>query len=334
MGWPLGSWIKDLDSLPFEDRDIFDYKKIVDTRSGWAEVVVTRGCPYNCSYCFNQSLFDKYKKDFDSVPAASLNKKDYIRRRSVDSTISMLKELKAAYPNIKGPYVCTSQPLLFNSNVAALLEKSGCKVVKMGIEAGNVEIRKKVLKRNISNEKLIEVFGIARKFGLKCQSFNMIGIPGETIENMMETIRLNAFIKPYIVWVSTFNPYPGTELYEQCEKKDMIDETKWNQIHSYRSDSVLKDQYLPRLDFKKIRIMFRWFLNTNLKNKADAIYYDSIHQLSSLPERQWRNGTVEKIFQQRDVEIDEDLRKKKVDHYVGKKYINIYWGKEYAYDLT
>jgi len=38
----------------------------------------------------------------------------------------------------------------------------------------------------------------------------MIGIPGESVENMMETVRINASMKPYIVWVSTFIPYPGT----------------------------------------------------------------------------------------------------------------------------
>ena len=46
----------------------------------------------------------------------------------------------------------------------------------------------------------------------------MIGIPGETIENIMETIQLNALIRPYIVWLSTFNPYPGTELFDWIEK--------------------------------------------------------------------------------------------------------------------
>lgn len=360
---PLGTWVENLNGLPFDDWDIFNFSKIIDTRSGWAEVIVTRGCPYSCSYCFNKSLLKQYSQEVPLCTEKSFSKKDFVsRRRSVDSTIAMLKELQNSYPNITGftfvddimaseglwfeefarryrdeirlPYSCTSQPLLFNRRLAGLLADSGCKVVKMGVEAGNPEIRKKVLKRNISNERLIEVFAIAKEFGLKPQAFNMIGIPGETIENIMETIQLNALMKPYIVWLSTFNPYPGTELYKVCMEKDVIDETSWDRIDSYRADSVFKEGYLPRLPFKKVRVMFRWFLNERLRNSAEGIYRENIEDFSALSDEQWGNGTVEKLFGEKDTEIDLDLRKKDISHYVSKKYINIYWGSEYNYDLT
>ncbi len=359
---PLGPWVDNLDTLPFEDRKIFNYSRIVDTRDGWAEVIVTRGCPYACTYCFNQPSFDKYKKYLKANTGTSVTKRDYTRRRSVDSTIRMLKELKMTYPNITGftfvddilaidgewfeefarryskeielPYACTSHPLLFDEKVAKLLKDSGCKVVKMGVESGNPEIRKRVLKRNISNEHLVEVFELAKKFGLKPQAFNMIGLPGETFENMMETVQLNAQMKPYIVWLSTFIPYPGTALYKLCREKGMIDEAKWNQADSYRGESVLKDEYLPPLKFKKIRVMYRWFLNANLNNDVRGIYRDHIRELDSLPDDQWHDGCVERLFKEREAQIDQDLRKKDIGHYVGKKYIHIYFGKEYHYDLT
>ncbi len=360
----MTAYEEDLDSLPFDDRDVFDYEKIVETRGGWAEVIVTRGCPYACTYCFNKPLIKHYRKDIRTK-----NKHNSFsvgkfagRRRSVDSTIRMLKELKAKYKNITAftfvddimaktgdwfdefssrykdeirlPYACTSQPLYFNKKLAKQLKESGCKVVKMGIEVGNETIRKKVLKRQISNELLTYVFKIARDYGLKPQSFNMIGVPGESIENMMETVRLNAKLKPYIVWMSTFIPYPGTELYYESVKKGMIDEVKWEQVDSYRGESVLKEEFLHLLEFKKIRILFRWLLNANLGNSAQNIYNTEIEKLSSLPSEQWQDGTVEKIFRKRDAEIDQQLRNKCIDHYVSKKYINIYWGSDYNYDLT
>ena len=360
---PLGTWIDDLDSLPFDDRDVFDYSKIVDTRSGWAEVIVTRGCPYPCTYCFNTPLIKEYGKDIASRDGAKFEKKIFInRRRSVGETIRMLKELTQTYQNITGitfvddimaregewfeefskryskeiglPYACTSHPMLLSEKVAGMLKESGCKVVKMGVEAGNADIRRKVLKRNISNERLRDVFGVAKDLGLKPQAFNMIGIPGETLEDIMETARMNAEIKPYIVWVSTFVPYPGTELYMECERKGMIDESKWEIVDSYRGASVLKDEYLPSLDFEKIRVMFRWLLNANLKNEGSGIYEENLRELSSLPDDQWRAGEAERLFVERDAEIDRHLREKDISHYVSKKYINILWGREYNYDLT
>ncbi len=359
---PLLSWEQNLDDLPFEDHRLFNYGKIVATRGGWAEVIVTRGCPYPCTYCFNQPLFEQYRADSQTVRREAIRKKAMIRRRSVDGTIRLLKELKQTYPQIKGftfvddimaqegewfdqfahrypreiglPYACTSQPLMFTGRIAEQLRDSGCKVVKMGVEAGNERIRRKVLKRNISNEHLIEVFQTAKAYGLKPQSFNMIGIPGETIENMMETIRLNAVLKPYIVWLSTFNPYPGTELYRECVAKGMIDESKWEEVDSYRGGSVLKDEYLPSLELKKIRVLFRWMLNANLGNGAAAVYRKEIDAFLALPATYWANGAIERMFAERDAEVDMALRQRDVSHYVSKKYINMLWGKEYGYDLT
>ena len=360
----MKAWEHDIDSLPFDDRDVFDYAKIVETRRGWAEVIVTRGCPYACTYCFNKPLIDGYKADLyaDNKHNSFGVSKFANRRRSVDSTIRMLKELREKYNNITAftfvddimakasdwfdefarrykeeiglPYACTSQPLYFNEKLAKQLNESGCKVVKMGVEAGDEAIRKKVLNRNISNECLINVFGIARDYGLKPQSFNMIGIPGESVENMMETVRINASMKPYIVWVSTFIPYPGTELYYESIKKGMIDEAKWHHVDSYRGESVLKEEYLSALEFKKIRVLFRWFLNENLENEAKEMFHANIQELSSLSNEQWQNGAVERIFNERDDEIDQYLRRKNISHYVRKKYINVFWGSEYDYDLS
>jgi len=358
----ITSFVEDLDSLPFEDWRVFDYAKIVDTRSGWAEVIVTRGCPFPCTYCFNRPLYNKYHKEIQNHHGRSISMKEYVRQRSVDKVIEMLATMKKTYPNIKEftfvddimaregkwfeefsrrypvevglPYACTSQPLFFNRKIAKLLHESGCKVVKLGIESGNTEIRKKVLGRKISNNHLINNFRDAKEFGLKPQSFNMIGLPGESFENMMDTARLNALIKPYIVWLSTFNPYPGTALYKKCMQKGLIDKSKWIHVNSYRGDSVLKDEYLPPIGFKKIRTMFRWHLNRYLGNSAQRIYQENIEELESLPDNLWIDGTAEIIFQEKDTEIDLYLRKKGVDHYVSKKYINIYWAREFDYDLS
>ncbi len=356
-------WVEDLDTLPVEDHEIFNFGKIVETRNGWAEVIVTRGCPYPCSYCFNKPLLNDYKRTFEQIEGLHFDTKKFTnRRRSVDAVISMLKGMKEGYPNIEHftfvddimaqdspwfrkfaeryadeiglPYACTSQPLLFNENLARLLKASGCKVVKMGIEAGNENIRRTVLNRRISNEYLEKVFHIAREFDLKPQAFNMIGIPGETFKNMMETVRLNALLRPYIVWLSTFNPYPGTELYKKCLEKNMINQSKIDSVESYREDSVLKDEFLPPLEFKKIRVMFRWHLNAFLANGAEKVYRENIREIDGLSDDHWRNGEAEKIFLERDRELDRHFRHRLIDHYIRKKYINILWGELYNYDLT
>jgi len=358
---PVGRWVDDLDSLPFEDRDIFNYREIVDSRHGWAEVIATRGCPYTCAYCFNIPFFDMYKEDLRNTGDA-VKMKDFIRRRGVESTIAMLKEIIEEYPNVKYftfvddvfaiytpwlaelapvykkeiglPFAATSQPLAFNERIARILQEMGCKVVKMGVEAGNPDLRNQVLNRGIPDRVLIDAFNIARKYNLKPQAFNMIGLPRETNDNMMETVRLNAKLRAYIVWVSTFMPYPGTNLYTYCRDQGLMDETKWDGVKSYRGGSVLNETSFSRLDLEKMRVMFRWHLNVALQNGCSETYAAAIAELDSLSEKVWMSGEAEELWLEREPMLDKQFREVQIDHYVGKKYVNMLWAEEYNYDLT
>ena len=358
---PLGRWVDRLDELPFEDRDIFSYERIVDTRHGWAEVIASRGCPYACTYCFNIPFLNRYKKDLEHTDQR-VTTKDYVRRRSVESTVAMLRQVKEQYPNVKYftfvddvfaiysrwladlaplyreqiglPFAATSQPLAFNESIAKLLKEMGCKVVKMGVEAGNPRIRNQVLNRNIQDEVLIDAFAIARKYGLKPQSFNMIGLPDETRDDMIQTARLNARLRAYIVWVSTFMPYPGTVLYDYCHANDLVDDSKWDEVRSYRGGSILKETSFTQLELEKVRVMFRWYLNSSLNNACSERYQQAIDALWAAPDEDWLNGKAESEWAAQEAELDGQFREQQVDHYVGKKYINILWAKEYDYDLS
>jgi anaerobic magnesium-protoporphyrin IX monomethyl ester cyclase len=358
---PVGRWVDNLDELPFEDREVFDYDRIVKTRSGWAEVIASRGCPYACTYCFNVPFFDMYKKDL-AGSQESVRMRDFVRRRSVESTVEMLREVKEKYSNVQyftfvddvfaiysrwlsdlAPayrdavglqFAATSQPLAFDEKIARLLKEMGCKVVKMGVEAGDPDIRNHVLNRNIPDRVLIDSFALARKYGLKPQAFNMIGLPSETKENMIQTARLNAKLRAYIVWVSTFMPYPGTVLDDFCKKNSLVDESRWDNVRSYRGGTVLKEISFRESDLERVRIMFRWYLNASLENECSSEYQKHIDDMSRLPDERWLTGELEDEWRIRDAELDTKFRAQKVDHYVGKKYINMLWAKEYDYDLS
>jgi radical SAM superfamily enzyme YgiQ (UPF0313 family) len=359
---PVGRWIDDLDQLPFEDREIFRFQDIVETRHGWAEVITTRGCPYECTYCFNLPFFQMYRDDLQKSDSDKLYMRDFLRRRSVEHSIRLLQEVKEQYPNVKYftfvddifglqgrwltdfcnaypekvgiPFACTSQPRSFNRSVAQLLSHAGCKVLKMGVESGNEQLRQHVLKRNITDEMLVRDFELAREYGLKPQAFNMIGLPTETREQVLETVRLNARMRPYIVWMSTFMPYPGTHLYDFCVQNDLMDETKWDEVNSYRGGSVLKDTHLPAAELKKLRVMFKWHLNASLGNGVSEGHQKHIDELSALGDSAWQDDSIEDLYRERDQDLDERYRNEGKDHYITRKYVNMYWGKEYGYDLS
>ena len=103
----------------------------------------------------------------------------------------------------------------------------GCKAIAVGLEHGNEEIRQNILKKNLTNKDIIKAFKIISKYDIKIGVNNMLGLPGETRENVFETIELNRKISKILngnhtLNVFTFIPFSGTELRDICIEKGYI----------------------------------------------------------------------------------------------------------------
>lgn len=264
---PLRSLVQDLDSLPFPDRSIFD--GIIDTKDE-LEFMGSRGCPYQCSYCINRTLMNVYKDcgkyvRFRSVDNILKEIKEALKKYKTskilfhDDTFTLdkkwLREFTAKYPKEIGmPYVANGRVETMDEEVVKMLKDSDCAEIKIGVEVGNEKLRKKILNRHMTNEQIINVFSLCKKYGLPATSFNMVGLPYETEENIRETITLNKKIKPLRMGVSVFRPYPGTEIYELCKKKGWI---SGREIVSYFEDISILD--MPQLSNSKITYHYKIF---------------------------------------------------------------------------
>lgn len=229
---PLRPLITDLDTIPFADRELFGFKEIVSHTGGWVDIMASRGCPYSCSYCCNHMFKKIYK---------GLGK--YVRFRSVSNVLDEIKELTKKYDakvlnfqddsftlNHKWtkefcgaykkefdiPFWVNTRVDVINEEIIKDLVNAGCKGIRVGIESGNEELRKKILKRDMTNEEIRRFFSFTKKYGLETYTCNMIGIPGETPDMIDETIQLNREIAPNFLQFSVFHPYPMTELYDLC----------------------------------------------------------------------------------------------------------------------
>jgi len=262
---PLAPLIQDINKIPFPDRAIFDYQKYINWNRGLATFISTRGCPYQCTYCINHYLIKKYKGQ------------NFIRFRSVDNLIKEIKEVITNY-NVKAiefyddtftlnkkrvlefckKYKEIGLPFYINTQVNSIdkemlinLKKANCKRVSIGIESGNEKIRNHLLKRNMTNEKIINVFRWCREIGIETYAFNMIGMPYETKKEIKETIRLNRIIQPDYIGVSIFNAFKGTEIYEFCKEHDLLKDM----AKDYFIESNIKTNFTNR-ELKKIRDSF------------------------------------------------------------------------------
>ena len=168
----------DLASLPEQDFELFDLDHIVRVKKGWMGMLTSRGCPYKCTYCFNKEIVDRYVED-----GAVKKAKEYLRHFPTERVIREIKQLKANHPHIETlifdddlftlnrqyvadftraykdsgiglPYVVNAHVQQFSAEMAQQLKDSGCMIVKYGLESGSEQIRREVLWRFMTNDRV------------------------------------------------------------------------------------------------------------------------------------------------------------------------------------
>lgn len=222
-----------LDELPFPDRSLY-LSKYPFMRLSHMAVMAGRGCPYTCSYCFNESLQALYR-----------GKGPYVRQRSPGNVLAEIEELVRAYhprtiyfqddvftlnreflaaflpayrQRVGLPFICLSRAEQLTDEMIRLLTAAGCKRLFWGIESGNEALRRNILKRNFSNADIVAKAALLKRHGLKFRTYNILGIPGETVENARETVELNIRIRTDYPWCSVLSPYPKTGIAAEYER--------------------------------------------------------------------------------------------------------------------
>jgi len=254
----IGPLVENLDDLPFPDRKLF-YDADSSLRFKGNKMFMTmRGCPNQCTYCFNHA-YNKLTEGKGKV----------LRVRSVDNVIAEIKEVKENYfldrvfidddtflikPNgwleefaekfpkeIGLPLFCNGRAnLICEDKVGKLLKQMDCRNICLGIECANNEIATKVLKRNIPNEQIVKACKILHKYKIKILTQNLVGLPVDNpLEVDLETLDFNIRLKPDFAWSSILYPYPETELGKLAVQKGMFD-ANFEKIHvSNKTDSAL-----------------------------------------------------------------------------------------------
>ncbi|HXE96323.1 MAG TPA: radical SAM protein, partial [Dongiaceae bacterium] len=91
-----------------------------------------------------------------------------------------------------------------------------------GIESGDEHIRNAVLKKAISDDEICRGAAILKKNGITFRTYNIVGFPGETIEQALKTVQLNVAIGTDFPWCSIFMPYPGTRLADYARNRGFL----------------------------------------------------------------------------------------------------------------
>ncbi|KPJ99591.1 MAG: hypothetical protein AMK71_09520 [Nitrospira bacterium SG8_35_4] len=339
-----------MDSLPFPDRQGFHFEEILRKKKGWANVMASRGCLNKCTYCVNHFFHDMYGSTLKNLRYRKIDTifREIDEMRSNFSGIELinfdddnitlkkdwLEEFCNEYPKRVGiPFACNVHPAKFDLQRARMLAHAGCVEVKMGIESGSERLRRDVLRRPGREEVMVNAFAAAEEAGLRAWSFNMIGIPTETREEMLMTAQLNAKIRPYIVRCSIFFPYEGTGLYNYAREHGFIKDERAERASNHLEDSVLDMPQLPREEIVKFKTLFKWYVDAYSHTGAAPYYKTLIDLFEKLPDEKWNTGEAQALFRQLDKILDAMLRELKMDHYATRRHLDLNFSKKLNFEL-
>jgi radical SAM superfamily enzyme YgiQ (UPF0313 family) len=234
--------IKDLDNLPFPARDLIPLKKYVPSAEQYRRKPVTnlmtaRGCPYNCLFCPSLG-FDKYRRRSPENVMKEIKHlvKDYGVREIYffDDTFTISKEWVMKFCDLllneKLDLIWTvnARANTVNYEVLAKMKEAGCWKLWFGLESG-VQKNLDTLNKRITVEQARNAVKICRKLDLEVEASFILGIPGETYKEALQTINFAKEIGVDYAQFFPLTPLPDTPLGNNIDKygRILISESKY-----------------------------------------------------------------------------------------------------------
>ena len=230
--------VEKLDELPFPAWHLLPMDKYsaIIAEKPIVTMITTKGCPFQCGFCFKQPAdkFWRKRSPKNVVDEIEYCIKNYHIKEVMfyDDTLTLdkthiqgiCKEILKRNLKIKweGPtrVDCIDEPLL------KLMKKSGCKLLRFGVESGDERILK-VMNKRIDLEKVKRAFKLAEKVGIQTFAYFIIGYYSDTPESMNRTINFAVSLNPDWVMFTIATPYPKTSLFDLSVKDKLIDPKYW-----------------------------------------------------------------------------------------------------------
>ena len=235
----------DVNNIPIPDYSLFDWERFMRPMGGkiykTIPVESNRGCPYLCTFCNSPSTFDLFKQNDSS---------SFFRKKTIDTihkelislknqwdaeyvyftsdtflilTKEELEELADLYVrDINLPFWIQTRAETLTPFRVKKLKEMGCHRISIGLEHGNAQFRKKILKKPFADETIINGTNLLADAGIPLTVNNIIGFPEENRDLVFDTIALNRKLVVDTTNCVAFAPFRGTPLHKLCVEKGYI----------------------------------------------------------------------------------------------------------------
>jgi tRNA A37 methylthiotransferase MiaB len=271
------SFIEDLDALPYPARDLLDPDNYRVGKKRSTMLITSRGCPHRCAYCSAHRtmgtafrartplhIINEMKECREKYDIQAFDIEDdnftYDQKRAADLLriiIETFGEGTLAMSAMNG-VSCAS----LSGDLMGLMKRAGFKTVNLSLVSTDRNVRS-AMGRPAGVADFSTVLDAAEKTGLNVVAYAILGMPGQTIEDMVDTVGY-LMSRQVLIGPSIYYPVPGTALFDTCRKEGALPRC----ASQYRSSAVP----IETGDFSRIDLitLFRLIRAVNfIKGKID-----------------------------------------------------------------
>jgi anaerobic magnesium-protoporphyrin IX monomethyl ester cyclase len=260
----------DLETIPLTDRGLFldewrtwgydldspEVPFVEELPPPFATIIAGRGCLYHCTFCKpgEDYLFGKRtrRRSADNVIAelrmlvdryriASFMFHDDCLTEDRDWVIEFTEKYVAE--GFTMPFLCQSRAdiIVEHEDMVARMAEAGLRGYFIGFESGNDRVLK-FIRKGTTVEQNRQAARVCRKYGVSIWANYMMGLPTETQEEVMDTVRLMKEIDPDYYSPAFFTPHPGTDLYDYVVERDLSCITDYDSYRRNPTEPKIKGQ--------------------------------------------------------------------------------------------
>ncbi|MGD0780414.1 MAG: FkbM family methyltransferase [Dehalococcoidales bacterium] len=249
---PKRELIENLDELPFPARHLFPMDKYRGDDSLSVHPVyaigTSRGCPYSCAFCSNNVAFGKKyrfrstKNVVDEIDilinqyeAQGIYFREDLFTANKQRVMDICDEIVKRGLHFK--WECESRVNTVDEELLRAMKNAGCELIWFGVESGSPRVLD-LLNKQINHAQIRKAYDLCEKVGIKTGASLILGVPGETLEEIQKTIELAEELKPKCAWVGfvVFTAFPVSPLYEYVKQNKLYEKEVRHGILDVKTD--------------------------------------------------------------------------------------------------
>ena len=245
----------------------------------------SRGCPFACTFCSQDTM---YKRVRVRSPESVVNELEYVHHTYGTTVFGFIDAIFPLSPkqghafademirrglHKKVVWFTETRVDLVNYDLLKHLKESGLKFIQYGIESGDDTVLNRLMRKKANTNQAREALKWSRQLDILTFGLFVVGMPGETREQILKTIQFAKELDPDIAKFNVAIPFPGSELWERYKHRVDGQPTwkysGWYNANINDADNILAGDTLPtrELMYLQRRAMFEFYTQPNVMRR-------------------------------------------------------------------